>query len=89
MARGEGGGQPPYGWQLVRDPVNGDRLEVVPEQQEVIREVALLRASGHSYGAIADHLNATGRTTKMGRTWFAMSVRGVMHVAQRFGIPLK
>ncbi len=73
----------------MRDPEQGDHLEVVPEQQEVVREVAVLRASGHSYGAIAQHLNATGRKTKMGRDWYAMSVRGVMHVAQRFGIPLE
>lgn len=49
-----------------------------PAEQATLREMAVLRESGWKYAAIAEHLNARGSRTKLGRFWQVGSVSSVL-----------
>jgi site-specific DNA recombinase len=49
---------------------------------EVISLMHRLRAQGHSYARIAEHLNTTGIPTAQGRPWQAMVVWGIVRRTQ-------
>ena len=74
--QGKRAGQLPYGHMLADD---GDTLLVNPREQAAIELMALLRASGLSYGAIAELLERKKVPTKeQGATWAAMTVRNIL-----------
>ena len=58
---GYSGGRPPYGY----TPLNG-RLEIVPEEAEVVRYVIESKRGGKTYQQICDVLNAQGKTNRSG-----------------------
>jgi site-specific DNA recombinase len=58
---GYSGGRPPYGY----TPLNG-KLEIVPEEAEVVRYVIESKRSGKTYQQICDVLNAQGKTNRSG-----------------------
>lgn len=64
------GGKIPYGYKLV----NGDHLEVVPEEAAIVNEIFKKRVDGNSLGRIARELNNTGITNKQGRSWTKQSI---------------
>jgi DNA invertase Pin-like site-specific DNA recombinase len=58
---GYSGGRPPYGY----TPLNG-RLEIVPEEAEVVRYVIGSKKNGLTYQQICDTLNSQGKTNRSG-----------------------
>lgn len=58
---GYSGGRPPYGYV----PLNG-KLEIVPEEAEVVRYVIESKKDGQTYQQICDALNAQGKTNRSG-----------------------
>ena len=58
---GYSGGRPPYGY----TPLNG-KLEIVPEEAEVVRYVIESKKAGQTYQTICDTLNAQGKTNRSG-----------------------
>lgn len=69
---GYSGGRPPYGY----EPVNG-RLQIVPEEAEVIRYVFSAKDGGAKYKDICDTLNAQGKKNRSG-TKFSISTLQVI-----------
>lgn len=65
-ARGERVGHIPFGMRLSADGVH---LEEDPTEQETIRKVEELKASGLSLRKIADHLNENGSLKRGGVPW--------------------
>lgn len=65
-SRGERVGHIPFGFRLATDGVH---IEEDPTEQETIRKVEELRASGLSLRKIADYLNENGVTKREGTKW--------------------
>ena len=65
-ARGERVGHIPFGMRLSAD---GLHLEEDPTEQETIRKVEELKASGLSLRKIADYLNESGNLKRGGAPW--------------------
>src|SRR5689334_18055050 len=63
----------PYG--LVRV---GDQLGRLPHEQAIIQRIKLERANGHALRRIAELLNRDNIPTKLGRRWFAQTVKDVL-----------
>ena len=64
---GYSGGRPPYGYR----PVCG-KLEIIPEEAEIIRYIITAKDNGVTYQDICNHLNAEGKTNRSG-TKFSIS----------------
>ena len=58
---GYSGGRPPYGY----TPLNG-KLEIVPEEADVVRYVIERKKAGQTYQNICDALNGLGKTNRSG-----------------------
>lgn len=65
LLRGGMCGYPPYGYAIdgVTIPGQGAKWKIVEDQAEVVREMFEMRASGKSFGAIAQELNNRGIPT--------------------------
>lgn len=76
IGKGERVGGPPFGYAAIGD---GTGWVPVPEEQRVIAQILCMSMEGVTYAAIADRMNAEGRSTKSraGR-WHATSVRRVI-----------
>lgn len=68
-----GAGPPPFGWAAVE----GELVEVGPEQRTIARIVELKR-EGKSLVVVAGMLNAEGRRPKRGGRWHTEQVRRVL-----------
>jgi len=67
-------GATPLGYRTVEHE-DGTRTAVLdPEEQETVRLIRELRASGLSYRRIGEELTAAGRRTKQGRAWHPATV---------------
>ena len=66
---------PPYGFRA-----NGkrNRMALVPEELETVRNILRRWRVGGSYASIAAHLNAERVPTKRGGRWHASTVRGIV-----------
>jgi site-specific DNA recombinase len=74
-AKGERlGGRIPYGWECN----DGVHLEEVQFEQRIIRRMQRDRKEGWSYRKIAEHLNADGVPSKMGKQWRAKAIHGIL-----------
>lgn len=73
-ARGERVGHIPFGFRLAEDGVH---LIEDPAEQETIRKVEELRASGMSLRQIAAHLNENGITKREGTPWNHVNLHGI------------
>lgn len=87
--RGEALGRPPFGYRV------GERrrLEVVPEEAEVVRLIFRLYAQdGLGLRRLAQHLNEMGIRTRTGRLWTVAAVRDILRnrvylgTYRRFGV---
>ena len=72
--RGERVGHIPFGFRLAADGVH---LIEDPAEQETIRKVEELRASGMSLRQIAAHLNENGITKREGTPWNHVNLHGI------------
>lgn len=63
----------PYGYDR-----NGDRLEINPEEKDVVYRILGMRTQGLSYHKIAKTLNDEGIRTKNGKRWYASTVRYII-----------
>lgn len=70
---GYAGGKPPLGYKAV----NG-KLEIVPEEAEIIRKVFELRANHMTMQAIADSLNQMGYRSKKGKEFKHSSIQAIL-----------
>lgn len=70
---GYAGGKPPLGYKAV----NG-KLEIVPEEAEIIRKVFELRANRMTMQAIADSLNQMGYRSKKGKEFKHSSIQAIL-----------
>ena len=70
-------GRTPYGYARGADPQD-NTLHRHPEEWPTLESMRARRAAGMTYQTLADELNAAGTPTKMGRRWFAASVRSVL-----------
>lgn len=62
-----------YGWKRV-----GRKMEVDPQETEVLTAIRELRNRELTYRAIAERLNQEGVPPKRGQKWYASSVRSVL-----------
>ena len=74
------GGKPALGYQVV----NG-RLEIHPEEAEIVRRIFQEYASGRSYAAIIAGLNRDGLKTKRGNAFGANSLHDLLHNEKYIG----
>jgi DNA invertase Pin-like site-specific DNA recombinase len=65
------GGMTPFGYRLSADGVH---LEPDDREQQVVKLISRLKSKGHSYRAIARHLNEKKIKTKSGRAWTHVQV---------------
>jgi site-specific DNA recombinase len=75
------GGQRMYGYRVIpahlRDPA-GAALDVVPEERDVVQQVAARILAGESLRAVARSLNEEGKTTTQGKPWTGSAMRKVL-----------
>ncbi|MBI4340270.1 MAG: recombinase family protein, partial [Chloroflexi bacterium] len=73
--KGEGLGKPPYGYRI--GPRR--RLEVVPEEADVVRLVfSLYTQQDQGIRLIVRHLNANAMLTRKGRNWSMVTIRDIL-----------
>ena len=77
-ARGERVGHIPFGFRLAQDGVH---LEEEPQEQDILRQMAELRAEGLSIREIAAALNERGAFNRGKAQWHHMSVHRIMKMA--------
>lgn len=65
--------RPPFGYRMV----NG-RLEVEPQEAQVVRQVFQLKDQGHSMTGIARDLNQKGIRSKAGGPWQALKIQRIL-----------
>lgn len=70
---GYAGGKPPLGYKAV----NG-KLEIVPEEAEIVRKVFEMRANHMTMQAIADRLNEMGYRSKKGKEFKHSSIQTIL-----------
>lgn len=70
---GYAGGKPPLGYKAV----NG-KLEIVPEEAEIVRKVFEMRANHMTMQAIADSLNEMGYRSKKGKEFKHSSIQTIL-----------
>lgn len=70
---GYAGGKPPLGYKAV----NG-KLEIVPEEAEIVRKVFEMRANRMTMQAIADSLNEMGYRSKKGKEFKHSSIQTIL-----------
>lgn len=70
---GYAGGKPPIGYRAV----NG-KLEIVPEEAEIVRKVFELRSNGETLKAIAAELNRLGYRSKTGKEFKHSAVQTIL-----------
>lgn len=70
---GYAGGKPPLGYRAV----NG-KLEIVPEEAEIVRKVFELKASGKTLQGIADTLNEMGYRSKKGNEFKHSAIQTII-----------
>jgi site-specific DNA recombinase len=58
------------------DAIDG-KLIANDAEQALIARIASMRSAGHSFGKIADMLNAEGVATKRGGRWFASTIKQI------------
>jgi len=75
---GERVGTVPFGFSLAADGVH---LEENPQEQEILRRIAELRAGGYTLRAIAEELNRQGFTTRKGSAWHHVYVLNILKAA--------
>lgn len=71
---GYAGGKPPLGYRAV----NG-RLEIVPEEAEIVRKVFELRKQGKTLQGIADTLNEMGYRSKKGNEFKHSAIQTIVN----------
>lgn len=71
---GYAGGKPPLGYRAV----NG-RLEIVPEEAEIVRKVFELRKQGKTLQGIADTLNKMGYRSKKGNEFKHSAIQTIVN----------
>ena len=70
---GYAGGKPPLGYRAV----NG-KLEIVPEEAEIVKKVFELKANGTTLQGIADTLNAMGYRSKKGNEFKHSAIQTII-----------
>ncbi len=58
----------------------GDKLEENPSEMATVSRMQLMRESGLSLQQIADALNQTGAQSKLGGTWYPVTVQKVLKI---------
>lgn len=71
---GYAGGKPPLGYRAV----NG-RLEIVPEEAEIVRKVFALKSQGKTLQGIADAMNAQGYRSKKGNEFKHSAIQTILN----------
>lgn len=71
---GYAGGKPPLGYKAV-----DGRLEIVPEEAEIVQLIFELRSNGKTMMAIADELNNRGYRTKKGNAFKHSAIQTVLN----------
>jgi len=86
--KGEALGRPPFGYRVGE----GRRLEVLPEEAEVVRLIFHLYGQGLGLRRLAQRLNELGLLTRAGRPWSVAAVRDILRnrvyvgTYRRFGV---
>lgn len=70
--KGEHCGRPAYGFQIT------EKKLAKAQEYETVKLINSMRVSGHTFQAIADHLNKEGVVTQRGGVWHPMTVRNII-----------
>jgi DNA invertase Pin-like site-specific DNA recombinase len=68
------GGRVPYGYKLI----NGDTLEIDPEEAKFVKQIFEMRKDGMSLSRIAKEINESGSRTKNGKEWNKQAIDYVL-----------
>lgn len=85
---GRWGGGMMLGYRMVpdeNDPKRGGKLEIIPAEAELVKEIFTLYADGLGYKAIVNRLNQDGKRGKCGKMFAIASVQGIVNNAIYIG----
>lgn len=76
---GERGGRMPLGYRR-----NGDGVEIVKSEAEIVKQIFWMRQDGSILQGIADWLNEYGIPSKKGKQWYAKTVSLVLKNEEKY-----
>lgn len=77
IRRGQAPNNPPYGYRKVGH-ARDSRMEIVPEEAEVVRQIFGLYLRGLGFNRICNHLNDNGVPAQRGGPWARSSVKVIL-----------
>ncbi len=75
-------GRKVYGYRMNKDK----KMEIIPEEAEVVREIIDLLLIGDTYGGICDKINASGKRTRQGKLFDVHNIKSIVHSPSIRGI---